>query len=415
MPHPLFVGVDIALKNNWVCLLDCLGQEVGRRFSVPNDRVGTQRLAERLAQVMRQGEYDSLRLAVEATGWYWFHLLQSLGSQPALNAWPLELYALNPLLPAKYRQALGERDKSDDKDALNISERLRVPRGLPPPYELQPVHLALRFLTRYRFHLVQDLVREKNYCANLIYLKASQYRPKQPFADVYGATSQAVLQEFISCEEIVSTPVEELAAFLDEQGCGRFADAEQTARELQAVASASYSLPAALQPSVNLALGWGLEHIRFLQEQEQAIAVAIGEQVAQLPNTLQTIPGIGPVFSAGLIAEIGDLGRYGYSEAKVAKAAGLSWSQNQSGEFEAEDSHLDRFGNRYLRYYFCEAANAVRMHDAEYGAFYERKYKEVRKHQHKRAVTLTARKLVRLVVRLLTTNQPYRPRSAAPS
>jgi hypothetical protein len=42
--------------------------------------------------------------------------------------------------------------------------------------------------------------------------------------------------------------------------------------------------------------------------------------------------------------------------------------------------------------------------------YYYRKYHEVRKHQHKRAIVLTARKLVRLVTRLLTTNQPYRPR-----
>jgi DNA-dependent RNA polymerase auxiliary subunit epsilon len=52
------------------------------------------------------------------------------------------------------------------------------------------------------------------------------------------------------------------------------------------------------------------------------------------------------------------------------------------------------------------------MRDADYAAFYQRKHDEVPKHQHKRAVVLTARKLVRLVVRLLTTNQPYRLRSA---
>ena len=40
---------------------------------------------------------------------------------------------------------------------------------------------------------------------------------------------------------------------------------------------------------------------------------------------------------------------------------------------------------------------------------YQRKYQEVRKHQHRRAIVLTARKLVRLVVRLLTTNERYRP------
>jgi hypothetical protein len=50
------------------------------------------------------------------------------------------------------------------------------------------------------------------------------------------------------------------------------------------------------------------------------------------------------------------------------------------------------------------------MRNAEYRAYYERKYQEVRLHQHKRAIVLTARKLVRLVVRLLTTNQPFQPR-----
>jgi hypothetical protein len=54
------------------------------------------------------------------------------------------------------------------------------------------------------------------------------------------------------------------------------------------------------------------------------------------------------------------------------------------------------------------------MRDKDYAAFYNRKYKEVRKHQHKRAIVLTARKLVRLVVRLLETNQPYQPGRCSP-
>ena len=45
-------------------------------------------------------------------------------------------------------------------------------------------------------------------------------------------------------------------------------------------------------------------------------------------------------------------------------------------------------------------------------AYYWRKYNEVPKFQHKRALVLTARKLVRLVHALLTKNVPYvRPRS----
>jgi len=129
-----------------------------------------------------------------------------------------------------------------------------------------------------------------------------------------------------------------------------------------------------------------------------------------IPHTLDTIPGFGPIFSGGIIAEIGDLARFEYNQAKVAKFAGFKWRKYQSADSQADETRLTRTGNRYLRYYFCEAANSVRLRDAEYAVYYDRKFHEVRKHQHKRAIVLTARKLVRLVVRLLTTNQPYRPR-----
>ncbi len=43
----------------------------------------------------------------------------------------------------------------------------------------------------------------------------------------------------------------------------------------------------------------------------------------------------------------------------------------------------------------------------EYAVFYEKKYAEVSKHQHKRALALTARKLVRLIFGLLDKNQLY--------
>jgi len=73
---------------------------------------------------------------------------------------------------------------------------------------------------------------------------------------------------------------------------------------------------------------------------------------------------------------------------------------------------MTKTGNEYLRYYFIEAANSLRMHNEEYRLYYESKYKEVPKHQHKRAVALTARKLVRLVFALLTKNRLYQENAA---
>ena len=50
----------------------------------------------------------------------------------------------------------------------------------------------------------------------------------------------------------------------------------------------------------------------------------------------------------------------------------------------------------------------MRTHNTEYAAFYARKYREASKHHHKRALVLTARKSVGLVVGLLHRNEPYR-------
>jgi len=411
MSHPLFVGLDVHSQTNRVCLMDQAGEPWGRRFSVANNRPGSQLLIVRLLEALRQGAFDSLRLAVEATNWYWLPLFQTLQQDPQLSQWPVALFTFNPRLIARYKETFSDQDKTDDSDAFLIADRLRMGRDLPAPFQLEAQYLALRFLTRYRFHLVKDLVREKNHCLSILYLKASEYRQDHPFADVFGATSLALLQEFATLEEIAAMPLAELVTWLDAKGKGRFPDPAKVARELQQVSQDSYPLASQLQQPVNYVLSWSFQLVTFLERQLQRVNTASAEAVGQIPHTLDTIPGIGPVFAAGIIAEIGDVARFDHDEAKVAQFAGLHWRKTASAKFEAEDTRLTKRGNAYLRYYFCEAANAVRMRDADYAAYYQRKHDEVRTHQHRRAVVLTARKLVRLVVRLLTTNQPYRPRS----
>nr|WP_267459258.1 hypothetical protein [Caproicibacter fermentans] len=51
----------------------------------------------------------------------------------------------------------------------------------------------------------------------------------------------------------------------------------------------------------------------------------------------------------------------------------------------------------------------MRRCDSEFRRYYDLKFKEVNKFQHKRALALTARKLVRLVFRLLKDNRLYIP------
>jgi len=91
----------------------------------------------------------------------------------------------------------------------------------------------------------------------------------------------------------------------------------------------------------------------------------------------------------------------------LAKYAGLTWRVKQSGNYSADDTRMTKTGNKYFICYSIEAANSVKNHIPEYKEYYCKKYGEVTTHQHKRALALTARKLVRLIFSLLTKNQIY--------
>ena len=163
------------------------------------------------------------------------------------------------------------------------------------------------------------------------------------------------------------------------------------------------------QPIAKLREDLVIDYETFKKE-IKLIDIAIEREIRGLnPNAfiiLQSIDGIGPVFAGGIVAEIGDISAFHSSDA-LAKYAGLMWKSNQSGDFDGEDTPMSKAGNRYLRYYLGEAANSMRKHNVEYGAYYRKKYNEVPKHQHKRALALTSRKFVRLVYGLLARNQLY--------
>lgn len=203
-------------------------------------------------------------------------------------------------------------------------------------------------------------------------------------------------------------PLEELVNFLVDKGKNRFENPEEAARELQKVARSSFRLDKAMKDPVNLSLSVTLSVIQHMESEVKRLDKAIAKLMKAIPNTLESVKGIGTVYAAGLIAEIGDIERFKNHNA-LAKYAGLVWNQYQSGEYEADETSRMRTGNKYLRYYLIQAADKVRKYDSEYAEFYQKKYDEALKHKHKRALVLTARKLVRLVFTLLTTKQLYTP------
>ncbi len=316
------------------------------------------------------------------------------------------VYALNPKLVHDFRKHYGALPKTDRADAYVIAERLRFGRQLPPPFELNLRYAPVQRLTRFRVHLAQTLAREKSYFLTFLFLRFSGFGQAAPFHDPFGTTSCAVLEEFTT-EELAQAPLDALAPYLAEKGRGRFKDPAALAATLQRAARDSFRLDRVLDDPLTVVLGTTMATIRTLQTQLRTVDKAIAQELKAIPQTLTSVPGLGPVWVAGLVAEIGGIARFS-DEAALAQYAGLVWKAHESGTFQAEDTAMSKTGNVYLRYYLVEAANSVRLHCPEYAAYYRAKFAQSTKHAHKRALVLTARKLVRLVDALLRTDTLYR-------
>ena len=383
--------------------MDEEGKEMGYP-TFPNTLPGAKALESQLLQLIKEKGFSTLKIATEATSFLDLHLVDFFACSQALAPFNPSIYQFNPKLVRNFKKAYPDKEKTDKIDAFVIADRLRFGR-LPEPYESHRPYLPLRRLTRYRFHLVKTISREKAYFLTHLYLKFSAFSLEKPFASVFGATSLALITEF-SPDELVHLPLEDLTQFIIKNGKNRFKDPEKIVGALQRAARESYRLRPALSSSIDLILATILQTLRALGEALKEVDKAIEKEFQAFPNTLQSVKGIGPVYSAGIFSEIGDIARFPTEDA-IAKIAGLTWRRHQSGNFEAEETHMSKTGNEYLRYYLIEAANALRVHNAEYKAYYETKFQEVTIHQHKRALALTARKLVRLVFALLKKGQLY--------
>ena len=405
--NQLFVGIDVGSRDNAVYIMLPDGSKHSS-FVVQNNLGGAQTLSKRVVSALREQGLNDVLLGLEATSVYGDNLVCFLREDGALAKFDRKIHVLNPKQVKKFKGAYPDLPKNDPVDAFVIADNLRFGRISTAIYMDDYRYKALQNLTRARFFAVHNLTREKQRFMNYLFMKCSGLAQEKTFSNNYGASALAVFEAFETPDDIANMGLDELTAFIAEKGKNRSPNPEKIAAAVQAAARGSYRLPKTVNDSVNQVLSISVSSIRAMQAQIKALDKEIERQVVNIPNTLTSVPGIGPVFSAGIIAEIGDINRFD-GQASLAKYAGLVWSQHQSGIFEAQHTRLIKSGNRFLKYYLCEAANSLVRCDTEYRRYYDLKYKEVNKYQHKRALALTARKLVRLVFRLLKDNRLYIP------
>lgn len=401
----LYVGIDVGSKSNVVYFMLPNGDKHSN-FSVANSFDGSCQLVKRILSALTSHSLDTVLIGLEATSVYGDNLVYFLREDATLVPFNKKIHVLNPKQVKKFHDSYNDLPKNDYVDSFVIADCLRFGRINKEVYMSDYRYKALQNLTRARYYAVQNLIKEKQRFMNVLFKKYSTMTQEKVFSNTFGATALAIYDEFESAEALANMDLHELTDFIIKKGKNRFSDPDAVAKAIQKAARSSYRLPKTVNDSVNQVLSISITSMKALESQIKAFDKAIQAQMMLLPNVLTSIPGIGPVYSAGIMAKIGDINRF-ESQAKLAKYAGLAWKQHQSGGFKSETTRLIPSGNRFLKYYLCEATLSLVRCDKEYNDFYHRKYMEVNRYQHKRALVLTARKFVRLVFRLLKDNRLY--------
>ena len=410
----LYVGIDVSKCSNQIHAMNSDSKRI-TSFSSPNDLDGASVIEAKLINSLSKNSFENLVIVLESTGMYSYHIAQYLACSDSLKPYNVLVYQIDPKTSANYRKTFSDKDKTDPDDAFILADMARCGKC----DKLHPVKanqgLALQRLTRHRKHISDQIVKEKAYVLNNIFLKFSGLTTKNgsnnPFSNEFGATAVAVLEEYKSPEEIINSSIEDLASFISQASKNRFDDSKKIAETLQKCARASFRLDKQAYDPINTAISSSLSILRCYEAElkhiDKEIENLIKGYLSNEYTCLRSIPGIGPVMAAGILSEIGSIRQFDDEEA-LAKYAGLTWRKKQSGPSKNEDTPMTKTGNTFLRYYLIESATFVSKFCPEYNDYFMKKFSEVKTHQRTRAAALTARKLVRLIYGLMSKNQLYK-------
>lgn len=424
----LQVGIDVGKNKLDLALLAAGGELLEKHRSFANSAAGYAQVRALLLETLQANNFEGVDLAAEATSYYWLPVFYQLSRDAVLAEFHPRQLLLNAGWVKWFKKSLPADHKSDGADPYYIAERMR---SLPNKtwWQFDGHWLALRLQTRLHCHLSHSLVREKSYYQLILFLAHSAYTQAEPFSDIFGRLSQTLLDEDHLLDELSQLSTPDLADRLAQLSAHSLADPLQTAIRLKQAGQDSFPVPEDLDPPLQDALHRLGMVVQTLQEQIRSLDAQIRTLVHNdYPEVawLQSVPGVGPVCASGIAAEIAGLQRFlsppkwdnrrktyrqrtlREVEDALAKFAGLWWPQFSSGAFMAEERPLSKRGNAYLRYYLIQAADHMRRDIPSYAQYYARKYAEVTKHQHKRALVLTARKAVGLFVGLLHHHETYR-------
>ena len=221
----------------------------------------------------------------------------------------------------------------------------------------------------------------------------------------FGTTSMGILEKYLTPENIENAPIDELFEIIKDKSHNKLT--MKKAISIREAAADTFGIKIA-QDAFSFQLKQLIDRMNFLDKQIEALDCQILEYYEKFDCYLHTIPGIGMIAAATILAEIGDINRFKSSSALVA-FAGIDPTVRQSGEFSSTHNHMSKRGSPYLRHAIFLAATTCSFHNSPLNAYYKKK-RDQGKH-HLTATGAVARKLTTVIYAVLRDSKPYEPKS----
>ena len=388
-----YAGVDIAKMDHVIGAVDETGAEIAKPMPFKNSEVGFDKCVSWLESVAESP--DDVFVGMEATGHYWmacFAYLTAAGYRVCVVN-PMQVHAMRRL-----KSLSGV--KNDRVDSLLIAETLRQGDYDETRLATDEVQ-ALKQLTRYHQGLKQEMATVKTQAICVLDAYFPEYAGL--FSDMFGAASLRLLAECPTPSEVVRKRTPTIAKLLSEGSRGRFG--ADKAAQIKAAARSSVGIRLG-EEAASFQLKTMVSQIEFLNQTIAKVEREVSALLAKVEPNITTIPGVSTTTGAQIVAEIGDVKRFG-SAASIVKYAGLNSGVNESGKFSAEGVPITKHGSPYLRRSLWLAANRARQSDPRLRGFYDKKRREGK--PHRVAVTAVARKLCHIVYAVMRDGEPYDP------
>ena len=387
------VGIDIGKNHHEASIVSPEGKQIGRSLRFATAHKGADSL---MSFIIKNIGNSPCVFGMEATGHYWYPIYSFLKVKG------YTIYVINPIQSDSLRKMYIRQTKNDSIDSFLIAEVICFGQFGTTSMADENI-LAMRQLCRYRDSVISSRTEIKLRIGTIMEQIFPEY--EKQFSSLWVSTSMGILEKYLTPENIENTPIDELFEIIKDKSHNRLTKAK--AISIKEAAADTFGIKIA-QDAFSFQLKQLIDRMNFLDKQIEALDIEIMKYYEQFDCYLHTIPGIGIIGAATILAEIGDISRFKNSSALVA-FAGIDPTVRQSGEFNSTHNHMSKRGSPYLRHAIFLAATTCSFHNSPLNAYYKKK-RDQGKH-HLTATGAVARKLTTVIYAVLRDSKPYEPKS----